>query len=259
MEAAIHSELPNTRHRWCKWHVLCAAKEKIGHVYSKKSGFKKEFHELIINETSKQSFEKRWSEIITKYQLAENNYLGRIYSKRHMWAKPYFMGTFCAGMTSTQRSESANHLLKGFIPRSSPMHLFVKQYNNMLESRLSDEQRQTHGCKQKRRLLKHGVPIELDAAIVYTKATYERFSNELFNAGSLVVSETLPGGIYKVKVTETYALNSYDHVEHTVKMEDGGRFIGCDCGVFEHVGMLCVHSIKVLVCTDATKFQPRMC
>jgi hypothetical protein len=31
-------------------------------------------------------------------------------------------------MTSTQCSESANHVLKGYVPPGCPMHLFVKQF-----------------------------------------------------------------------------------------------------------------------------------
>lgn len=34
MRAAIQSTLPDTRHRWRKWHVLRNAKEKLGHIYS---------------------------------------------------------------------------------------------------------------------------------------------------------------------------------------------------------------------------------
>ena len=51
-------------------------------------------------------------------------------------------------MTSTQRSESANHLLKTYIPRSAPMHLFVSQYNRMIADRDADEGKAEHATKQ---------------------------------------------------------------------------------------------------------------
>ncbi|XP_048537852.1 uncharacterized protein LOC125516457 [Triticum urartu] len=147
MEGAIKSTLPNTQHRWCKWHVLRCAKEKLGPVYSKNSDFKREFHAIINEIICVKEFECKWSELLQKFNLADNLYLENLYSKRHMWAKPYFSGVFCAGMTSTQRSESANHMLKRYIPRSSPMHLFVKQYNKLLQSRSADESRQQHTTK----------------------------------------------------------------------------------------------------------------
>jgi len=68
-----------------------------------------------------------------------------------MWAKPYyFSDTFCAGMTSNQRSKSANHMLKTYIPRGAPMHLFVSQYNRMIEDRQAEEEREEHATKQVR-------------------------------------------------------------------------------------------------------------
>ena len=42
-------------------------------------------------------------------------------------------------MTSTQRSERANNLLKMYIPPSSPMNVFVKQYMRLQFDRESDE------------------------------------------------------------------------------------------------------------------------
>src|ERR1041384_3952912 len=125
MKGAIETTLPNTRHRWCKWHVLRDAKGNLGNVYSKYSGFKKEFHSLINDVMCVEDFEYKWDILIHKYKLCKNDYMSRLYEKREMWAKPYFRGIFCAGMTSTQRSESANHMLKQYIQRSSPMHVFV--------------------------------------------------------------------------------------------------------------------------------------
>ncbi|XP_044374772.1 protein FAR1-RELATED SEQUENCE 5-like [Triticum aestivum] len=193
MQNALRSTMPHTRHRWCRWHVLKVLKEKTGHVYNKHSAFKKEFHAIVNEETDVESFERMWHQLIKKYKLQGNKYLRRIFKWRDMWAMPYFLGTFCAGMTSTQRSESANHLLKKFISRSSPMHLFVKQYNKLLDSRSQAEDEANYVSKQ----------------------------------------------------------------VFTVKVEDGGDFVTCDCGFFDHVGLLCCHSLKVLVQNNIGKIPPR--
>ena len=94
MEAAISNVLNNTRHRWCRWHVLRTAKEKIGPVYSKYSGFRKEFHTLINDVLCPNDFERGWRKLVAKYNLGNNTYLHRIYTKRVVWAKPYFTGDF---------------------------------------------------------------------------------------------------------------------------------------------------------------------
>ena len=148
MKTAIATELPTSRHRWCKWHVLKKAKESLGGIYSKNSAFKKQLHELVDEIVSIPEFETRWAQLVEDHGLRENEFLDRAYSNREMWAKPYFTETFCAGMTSTQRSESANHLLKTYIPRSTPMHLFVSQYNRMIADREADEGKEEHATKQ---------------------------------------------------------------------------------------------------------------
>jgi hypothetical protein len=42
-------------------------------------------------------------------------------------------------MTSTQRSESANSMLKKYIPKGCSMHMFVRQYMRLLYDREADE------------------------------------------------------------------------------------------------------------------------
>jgi hypothetical protein len=125
MLVAIKAELPKTRHRWCKWHVLKKAKESLGGIYSKNHNFKVDLHELLDQFVTIGEFETNWKTLIVKYNLGDNKFMARCYENRKMWAKPFFTDTFCAGMTSTQRSESANHALKTYISPGCPMHLFV--------------------------------------------------------------------------------------------------------------------------------------
>jgi hypothetical protein len=148
MRVAIETEYPDTRHRWCKWHVLKKAKESLGPVYTKDNEFKSKLHRLLDEIVSVSEFESRWSELISAYSLEENEFLQRVYDNREMWAKPYFTETFCAGMTSTQRSESANHLLKTYIAPASPMHHFVSQYNRLIADRIADDAKESHATKQ---------------------------------------------------------------------------------------------------------------
>ena len=70
MQNALRTTMPHTRHRWCRWHVLKVLKEKIGHVYSKHSVFKKEFHAIVNEETDVESFERRWHQLIKKIQTS---------------------------------------------------------------------------------------------------------------------------------------------------------------------------------------------
>ena len=147
MAKAIRVVMPGTRHRWCRWHVLKSSKKRLGKVHGKHKKFQSDFYNLISNELSVEKFENSWNKLIEKYSLRKNKYMRRLYRYREKWAKPYFMGVFCAGMTSTQRSESANHMLKRYIQKAAPMHLFVSKFNEFLSDRTEQEAREQHVTK----------------------------------------------------------------------------------------------------------------
>ncbi|XP_024312718.1 protein FAR1-RELATED SEQUENCE 7-like isoform X2 [Brachypodium distachyon] len=131
MELAIAEVFPNTKHRWCKWHVLKKAKESLGALYGKKSEFRAEFHKLVNLMCMEEEFESCWAEMLEKYGLQKQPFLTQIYEVRRKWAKSYFRNISCAKITSTQRSESASHVLKTYMPPGCPMHIFVKQHEKL--------------------------------------------------------------------------------------------------------------------------------
>ena len=139
MEVAIMNVFPGTTHRWCNWHVLKKAKESLGSNYTKKSDFRTEIHRLCDEMLTIEEFENGWSNLTVKYGLASNTFLAQVYEVREKWAKPYFSGKFCAKMTRTQRSESANHMLKNYVPPACPMNVFVKQYGKLQYDREQEE------------------------------------------------------------------------------------------------------------------------
>ena len=118
------------------------AKEHLGELYTRRSGFKEEFHKIINSMLTIEEFEFAWQYMLDKYNVRNNSFLAQIYENRYKWAKPYFKGKFCAGQTSTQRSESGNSMLKRYVGSSCPMHQFVQMYQQLQFDREEEESRE---------------------------------------------------------------------------------------------------------------------
>ena len=86
-----------------------------------------------------EEFESSWAQLLKDFGLTNNAFLNQIYATRHKWVKSYFKGVFCARMTSTQRSESANMMLKNIVAPNCPLHQFIQQYMKMQYIRDEDE------------------------------------------------------------------------------------------------------------------------
>jgi hypothetical protein len=148
MTKAIKEVLPNTNHLWCKWHIFKDAPEEIGPVYREKGPFRRDFHYVINQMLTEDEFERAWDNLLTVYKLRENKFMKSCYKKKKKWAKPWCKDIYCARMASTQRSESANSLLKKVVPRNCSMNRFVDQYRKMLFLRASAEEVEEHKTKQ---------------------------------------------------------------------------------------------------------------
>jgi hypothetical protein len=101
--------------------------------------FRDKFHKLLNEMMTKEEFQVEWDALMKEYGLEKNTFLEQIYATREIWVKCYFKDVFCARMTSTQRSESANMMLKNIVPPNSTLHKFVEQSDKLQYIRDEEE------------------------------------------------------------------------------------------------------------------------
>ncbi|CAO2204074.1 unnamed protein product [Urochloa humidicola] len=80
-------------------------------------------------------------------------------------------------MASTQRSESANHMLKRFVPRNCSMNRFVVQFNKLLFDRNNAEDQAEFDTKIFKNVRDRAWPVEEHAMKFYTAAAYGLLRN----------------------------------------------------------------------------------
>ena len=117
-------------------------------------------------------FELQWNVILTKYALEENDWMKYLYMRREKWVPAYLRATFCAGMSTTQRSESMNKFFKDYVRSSTMVSDFVDQYEKALDARYQKEKEKDVKTRSSRAILKTCYKIEDDTAKYYTKKLF---------------------------------------------------------------------------------------
>ncbi|XP_073362865.1 protein FAR1-RELATED SEQUENCE 5 [Aegilops tauschii subsp. strangulata] len=186
MELAIEAELPNTVHRWCKWHVLKKAKESMGVLWSKNSDFKMEFHKLVHHMITEEEFEAGWQQMLER---------------------------------ESEQSFQEKRALLVIVPFADATD-FVHVLGVSLRNNL---------------------PLERHASKVYTRAMFEKFGEELYKCGAHVLDEIVPRKVYRSTHVDAAAREKWSKVEFTIEVDDEESFFSCECGMFEHAGLVMVH------------------
>ncbi|XP_052732392.1 protein FAR1-RELATED SEQUENCE 5-like [Vigna angularis] len=93
MANANEQVFPDTRHRWCLWHILKKLPEKL-HGYRNNPVIKTELHALIYDCLCPIEFENGWKELLTKHGLEQNEWLCNLYEERHKWVPCYLKKDF---------------------------------------------------------------------------------------------------------------------------------------------------------------------
>lgn len=253
MGNAIAKILPNTTHKLCMWHILEKVPEHLAHMYYKYPSFQREFHHCIHDIVTIEEFELEWSELVEKYDLRDNDWLRNLYMRREKWVPAYIRRTFCAGMSTTQRSVSMNTFFKDYVRSNTVVGDFVYQYEEALNACYLKEKEKDVKTKTSMPSLKTCYKMEAEAAKVYSRKLFLIFQEELFCSQKYKASKDREEGMKKIYKVVPHGKES---PIYEVSLETTEKKAICTCHMFEFIGILCRHILTIFVKKSLVDFLP---
>lgn len=240
MATAVAKVFPNTRHFFCKKHVLSTIQEDLPDLYTEHSRFEAELRKCIDWSESIESFESCWDAIHTKYGLKENAYLQSLYDIRHQWVPVYVKETFLAEVSISQSSEGLDKVILKYFTAKTQLRIAVRQLGQALASHYEKEAQADFITMFEKPFLRTASPMEKQAAAIYTRAIFNRFQEEFVESLGYHVDKIDDN---KYQVTR----NDGDEETHTVTFIASENKLRCTCCMFEFCGILCRHALRVFI------------
>ncbi|XP_052169880.1 protein FAR1-RELATED SEQUENCE 4-like isoform X2 [Diospyros lotus] len=251
MQNAIQIVFPNTRHRWCLWHILKKLPEKFG-GYAHKSSILSAIHEVVYESQSPEEFERGWSLLIDMYTLHDNDWLSELFRERGRWVPCFLRTSFWAGMSTTQRSESMNAFFDGYVNSKTSLKLFVEQYERALRCKVENEFQADFKSYSQMVPCATRYCMEKQFQEVYTISKFKEFQEELTGKMYCDIISTEVGYLgTRYEVQEDIIFNETTKRKRFTVMFEGEKcHIVCSCHLFEFQGILCKHALSVLIRND---------
>ncbi|XP_035547360.1 protein FAR1-RELATED SEQUENCE 4-like [Juglans regia] len=247
MKSAIAMVFPETRHRYCLWHIMRKLPEKLGSHSQFNAGLKTDIQSAIYDSHTCEEFDGKWGELIQKYDLGDNAWLEGLYTERSFWVPAYLKGVFWAGMSTTQRSESMNAFFDGYVHSGTTLKEFVDQFDNALRKKVEVETTADfNSCNQ---TIPCVTPFHFEKQFqaVYTNAKFKEIQGEVWG---MICCNCIP--VSKQGCISTFdvldEITTGDHVKtvhYVVYYNEEECDIKCTCALFEMRGILCRHVFKL--------------
>lgn len=154
MKQAIALVLYDSQHRNCRWHITRTWDFELEQLYilHKERNLKEKFQSLLNYPLGPTGFEYEWHKLVEEFGIAEHKAIKALWDKRESWVPCYFKAMYCGRMTSTQRSESQNRVIKdGYVNETTSLHMFVKRMMDALQHADHMDAGETHYAEVNRK------------------------------------------------------------------------------------------------------------
>jgi hypothetical protein len=170
-----------TKHRLCQWHLVKnITTNLISKLGSSWQLFLKSFYSCLY-ETKEINFNIAWDSLKAQFPEAVS-YLGTLEKYKEKWAMCFNQNVFMAEMSTTQRAESMNNLMKGYINATTSMSTFLKAFESALDSRQQTVEFSRYKEHTLNLVYKTTSPFEKQAATVLTIYALNKFQEQLLQS-----------------------------------------------------------------------------
>ncbi|CAH9069746.1 unnamed protein product [Cuscuta epithymum] len=243
MRIAIEKVLPNTRHRYCMWHIMSKLTEKVGPLLSSNEEFLSKINSVVWSHyLSPEDFEKERMQVIVEYDLVSHTWLSHMFSIRRYWIPGFFRDLFMAGLLrTTSRSESENNFFGEFTNPGFSLVEFFMQFESAMDSQRHNNSKLNHISDSCTPVHSTPLPIEKHASSVYTLSIFYEIQKEICAAcfACPVVS------VQEVNGERQYVINDERGMVFNVVHSLIASTTTCSCKDFDRVGLVCRHMFVV--------------
>ncbi|XP_024030338.1 protein FAR1-RELATED SEQUENCE 5-like [Morus notabilis] len=178
MKNAITQVFPESKHRLCGWHLMENVANNVKDI-----NFKWDFKEIMYGYYSEPEFLDMWHSLILAYELENNYWATCMFEKRESWAETYLRGNFCAGMRTTQHSESMNRIIRQLVDSTKSLTDFVSLVDHAINKLRHKDLQDDFSTRHSTPSLRHAYilnPYYQHAASLFTRRIYtKKVSHEI--------------------------------------------------------------------------------
>ncbi|XP_057780929.1 protein FAR1-RELATED SEQUENCE 5-like [Salvia miltiorrhiza] len=239
LKKAVAAVWPQTRHRYCMWHITMKVAEKMPQRLRDSTEFKTNFGNIVWSEFDEPAvFEENWQNLMDEYDLLDNRWFSDMFDDRSHWIPAYFRDVSMSGLfRTTSLSESENSYFKRFVHKNANLMLFYMQYCSALEAQRHNYHKTTFADETGVLPMKTRLKIEKHAATIYTNNIFKEVQDEIDDSQThcnmYKMEEQVDESIYTV----------HDNVDgkFVVRHRLSDTYTSCSCNLFVRKGILCKH------------------
>ncbi|KAL4625984.1 hypothetical protein ACB092_05G063800, partial [Castanea dentata] len=201
------------------------------------------FNKILYGCETEAEFNSCWDGLITDYNLAGDKWLKSLYEICEKWCPVFSLNIFSAKMKASSRSESTNNVFHNMTFKTMSLTEFVLHYETtgkkMREEELEEDFRCNQGAPPK--IVQHS-GILRHAASIHTRKIFYLFELEFASTLGVKIEEVNHDGDL-----HTFALiEDYHQRVRTVQFNSLDNVVTCSCKMFESLGLLCRHALRVI-------------